>query len=73
MLPKKSSYSWTSTTKQVRVPRSLLVQLEPELRLGPDDPEQDLRSLHSELAVDLSQSDRSGSGNLNRGINGIAA
>ena len=45
--------------KQVRVPRSLLVQLEPELRLGPDDPEQDLSSLHSELAVDLSQSDDS--------------
>ena len=46
-------------TKQVRVPRSLLVQLEPGLRLGPDDPEQDLRSLHSELAVDLSMSDES--------------
>ena len=46
-------------TKQVRVPRNLLVQLEPELRLGPDDPDQDLRSLHSELAVDLSMSDES--------------
>ena len=46
-------------TKQVRVPRNLLVQLEPELRLAPDDPEQDLRSLHSELAVDLSMSDES--------------
>ena len=45
--------------KQVRVPRNLLVQLEPELRLGPDDAEQDLKSLHSELAVDLSQSDDS--------------
>ena len=45
-------------TKQVRVPRNLLVQLEPEL-LGPDDPEQDLRSLHSELAVDISMSDES--------------
>ena len=46
-------------TKQVRVPRSLLVQLEPELRLRPDDPEQDLKSLHSELAVELSMSDES--------------
>ena len=46
-------------TKQVRVPRNLLVQLEPELRLGPPDPEQDLSSLHSELAVDLSMSDES--------------
>ena len=46
-------------TKQVRVPRSLLVQLEPGLRLGPDDPEQDVKSLHSELAVDLSMSDES--------------
>ena len=46
-------------TKQVRVPRNLLVQLEPELRMGPDDPEQDLRILHSELAIDLSMSDES--------------
>ena len=46
-------------TKQVRVPRNLLVQLEPELRLGPDDPDHDLKILHSELAVDLSMSDES--------------
>ena len=46
-------------TKQVKVPKSLLVQLEPDLRLGPDDPEQDLRRLHSQLAVDLSMSDES--------------
>ena len=45
--------------KQVRVPRSLLVQLEPELRLGTDGPETDLRTLHSELAVNLSLSDDS--------------
>ena len=46
-------------TKQVRVPRNLLIQLEPELRLGPDDPERDLRILHSELAIDISMSDES--------------
>ena len=46
-------------TKQVRVPRNLLIQLEPELRMGPENPDQDLRNLHSELAVDLSMSDDS--------------
>ena len=45
--------------KQVRVPRALLVQLEPELSLGQDQPEQSLSALHSQLANDLSQSDDS--------------
>ena len=42
--------------KQVKVPKSLLVQLEPELQLYPDQPEQKLNSLYSRLAVELSQS-----------------
>ena len=42
--------------KQVRVPRSLLVQLEPELQLNPDTPEQRLNTIFSRLAVELSQS-----------------
>ena len=45
--------------KQVKVPRSLLVELEPELHLSPDQPEQKLKSLHSQLAVDLGESDES--------------
>ena len=42
--------------KQVRVPRRLLIELEPELHHAPDQPEQALKSLHSQLAVDLSES-----------------
>ena len=46
-------------SKQVKVPRSLLVELEPELHVSDDRPEQRLRSLHSQLAMDLSESDDS--------------
>ena len=46
-------------SKQVRVPRSLLVELEPELHISDDRPEQRLSSLHSQLAIDLSESDDS--------------
>lgn len=45
--------------KQVRVPKSLLVQLEPELQFSSDKPEQELNSLYSRLAVELSESDDS--------------
>lgn len=45
--------------KQVKVPRALLVELEPELQLTSSRPEQELRRLHSQLAVDLSESDDS--------------
>ena len=46
-------------SKQVKVPRSLLVELEPEMRQSDDHPEQRLKTLHSQLAVDLSESDGS--------------
>ena len=45
--------------KQVKVPRSLLVELEPELNRGSDQPEQELKGLHAQLGVDLSESDDS--------------
>ncbi len=46
-------------SKQVKVPRSLLIELEPEMNVSDDRPEQSLRNLHSQLAVDLSESDNS--------------
>ena len=46
-------------SKQVKVPRSLLVELEPEMSVSDERPEQRLRTLHSQLAVDLSESDNS--------------
>ncbi len=46
-------------SKQVKVPRSLLVELEPELHVSGGRPEQSLSSLHSRLAIDLSESDES--------------
>ena len=46
--------------KQVKVPRSLLLQLEPELNLSPDRTDEEvLKALHQQLAVDLSESDDS--------------
>ena len=45
--------------KQVKVPRSLLTELEPELQVADDRPEQRLSSLHSQVAIDLSESDSS--------------
>ena len=45
--------------KQVKVPRSLLTELEPELQVSDDRPEQRLSSLHSQVAIDLSESDSS--------------
>ena len=46
-------------SKQVKVPRSLLVELEPELHVSGARPEQSLSSLHSQLAIELSESDES--------------
>ncbi|MCY3783566.1 MAG: DGQHR domain-containing protein [Chloroflexi bacterium] len=42
-------------SKQVRVPRSLLVELEPELTTEDSSPEVMLRSLQSQIALDLSE------------------
>ncbi len=45
--------------KQVKVPRSLLIQLEPELRSDEADLSQKLRNLHVELALALANDDDS--------------
>lgn len=45
--------------KQVRVARSLLVALSPDLRVGAGDPKQELEALHSQVAVDLSENEDS--------------
>ena len=44
-------------SKQVKVPRSLLIELEPELPRVGDSDEQSLSRLFSQLALDLSESD----------------
>ena len=46
-------------SKQVKVPRSLLVELEPELSVIDDRPDVWLRRLHSQIAIDVSESDGS--------------
>ncbi len=46
-------------SKQVRVPRSLLVELGPELPASNVGPEQELKNLHAQLAIDISESDNS--------------
>lgn len=46
-------------SKQVKVPRSLLVELEPELPRLDDSDEQSLLRMYSQLAIDLSESDTS--------------
>lgn len=46
-------------SKQVKVPRSLLVELEPEIIQQDATPTELLRRTHSKLAVDLSESDES--------------
>ena len=45
--------------KQVKVTRSLLVALRPDLRVGPGDPQQELETLHSQVAIDLSEDEDS--------------
>ena len=46
-------------SKQVKVPQSLLVELHPELPVTNLGPEQDLKRLYSQLAIDFSESDES--------------
>ncbi len=46
-------------SKQVKVPRSLLVELEPELSIVDDSPDVRYRRLHSQIAIDLSESHES--------------
>ena len=46
-------------SKQVKVPRSLLVELGPELPVSNEGPEQSLKVLHSQLAIDLSKNNDS--------------
>ena len=45
--------------KQVKVTRSLLVSLKPDLRLEPGDPKQELDTLNSQVAIDLSEDEDS--------------
>ena len=46
-------------SKQVKVPRSLLVELEPELPRAGDSDEQSSRRLYSQLAIDLAENESS--------------
>ena len=46
-------------SKQVKVPRSLLVELGPELPVSNEGPEQSLKVLQSQIAIDLSESNES--------------
>lgn len=45
--------------KQVKVTRSLLVSLKPDLRLEPGEPKQELDTLNSQVAIDLSENEDS--------------